>query len=364
MTTTAKPRPVRWPKKRTGRAGPTMQAAVMEGAGQIGLGEVPRPTPAPGQVLLRVQANSICGSDLHYYHEGQIGSAKVSGPFIPGHEFAGVIVEGTGEAFGLADGTLVAVDPAQPCNHCPWCHEGHHHLCPYMVFVGAPPHPGAMAQFIAVPASSVYPVPEGFTASQAALLEPLGVAMHALDLAKLRPGSHVAILGAGPIGLYILMLAKLCGALSLSVIEPLEYRRDKALELGATSVYPDTASYLQAMAETPRKGADVVLEATTSPNGPRHATEAVRIGGKVILVGIPDGDEFSLTASLVRRKGLTIKLSRRMGNIYPRAIEYVQRGLIDVNAIVTHSWPLERVSDAFAMLADYQDEAIKVVLEP
>ncbi len=347
-----------------GERAASMPAAIMRGPHHIELGEVARPKPGPGQVLLRVRANSICGSDLHYYNEGRIGSAVVTGDFIPGHEFAGQIVGDSGEAFGLPGGTLVAVDPAQPCHHCPWCHEGEYHLCPNMTFVGAPPHAGAMAEYIAVPASSVFTVPPGFTASQAALLEPLGVAMHALDLANLRPGTHLAVLGAGPIGLYVLMLARLCGALTLSVIEPLAYRRDKALELGATAVYPDVGRYLEAVADTPRRGADVVIEATTSPDGPRHATEAARIGGKVVLVGIPDGDEFSLTGSLVRRKGLTIKLSRRMGDIYPRAIEYVRSGLVDVNAIVTHTLPLSEVGAAFEMLSQYQGGVIKVVLTP
>ena len=342
----------------------TMPAAIMNGAHHIEFGRIAKPPVLPGHVLIRVQANSVCGSDLHYWHEGKIGSAVVRTAFTPGHEFAGIIAEGSGDPFGLPDGTLVAVDPAQPCGHCYWCHQGNHHLCPNMIFVGAPPSPGAMAEFISVPFSSVYPVPEGFTAAQAALLEPLGVAMHALDLAKLRPGTHLAILGAGTIGLYVLMLARISGALTSAVIEPLEYRRQKALELGATSVFPDVASYQASVLHTPTRGADVVIEATTSPHGPRHATEAVRIGGKVILVGIPDGDEFSLTGSLVRRKGLTIKLSRRMGDIYPRAIEFVRSGRIDVNAIVTHTLPLSQVRQAFEMLADYQDNAIKVVLEP
>ncbi|CAM3182195.1 Sorbitol dehydrogenase [Deinococcus saxicola] len=341
-----------------------MPAAIMRGAHHIEFGQIEKPTVKSGEVLIRVLANSVCGSDLHYWHEGKIGSAVVSAPFTPGHEFAGVVVEGTGKPHGLPDGTLVAVDPAQPCHHCYWCHQGNHHLCPNMVFVGAPPCPGAMAQYIAVPVSTTFIMPPNFTAVQAALLEPLGVAMHALDLAKLRPGTHLAILGAGTIGLYVQMLARISGAMSIAMIEPQAYRREKALELGATSVFPDTESYLASVKDTPTRGADVVIEATTSPHGPRHATEAVRIGGKVVLVGIPDGDEFTLTGSQVRRKGLTIKLSRRMGNIYPRAIEFVQRGLIDVNAIVTHTLPLSQVREALEMLAGYRDEVIKVVLEP
>lgn len=344
--------------------GGRMKMAVLSAAGEIAVRTGDVPTPRAGEVLLRVKANSICGSDVHYYKEGRIGSAEVSAGFIPGHEFAGVISGGTGVPYGLPDGTLVAVDPAQPCLACEWCREGHHNLCPNHRFTGAPPHAGALAEFIAVPVTTVHPVPDGFTAHQAALLEPLGVAMHALDLARLRPGSDLALLGAGPIGLYVLMLARLSGALTVSVIEPLAYRRATALELGATAVYEDVVRYAEAAASTPRKGADVVVEATSSPLGPQHATEAVRIGGRVVLVGIPDGDAFSLTASMVRRKGLTIYFSRRMKNTYPRAIAYVNSGLIDVTRIVTHVQPLDEVSSAFERLAAYSDGVLKTVIEP
>ena len=338
-----------------------MKAAVMSGAYHIELVQLKKPVPKANEVLIKVGANSICGSDLHYWHEGKIGSAVVSGAFTSGHEFAGWIAEDSGLEHGLPDGTLVAVDPAQPCHRCEWCHRGNHNLCPNMIFVGGPPYAGAMAEYITVPISTVFPLPEGFTAQQGALLEPLGVAIHALDLAKLRPGADVAVLGAGPIGLYIALLARMSGAMRVCILEPQEYRRDKALELGIDHAFAGVAEYREF---TEGRGADVVLEATTSPHGPRHATEAARIGGKVVLVGIPDGDEFSLTGSLIRRKGLTIKLSRRMGHIYPRAIEYVRSGRIDVDAIVTHSMALENVREAFEMLADYRDGAIKVVLVP
>ena len=338
-----------------------MKAAVMSGAYHIELVQLKKPVPKANEVLIKVGANSICGSDLHYWHEGKIGSAVVSGAFTPGHEFAGWIAEDSGLEHGLPDGTLVAVDPAQPCHRCEWCHRGNHNLCPNMIFVGGPPYAGAMAEYITVPISTVFPLPEGFTAQQGALLEPLGVAIHALDLAKLRPGADVAVLGAGPIGLYIALLARMSGAMRVCILEPQEYRRDKALELGIDHAFAGVAEYREF---TEGRGADVVLEATTSPHGPRHATEAARIGGKVVLVGIPDGDEFSLTGSLIRRKGLTIKLSRRMGHIYARAIEYVRSGRIDVDAIVTHSIALENVREAFEMLADYRDGAIKVVLVP
>lgn len=339
----------------------TMHAAIMRGTHHIEFSERVKPQAQRGEVLLQVKANSVCGSDIHYFKEGGIGTMKVTDSFTPGHEFSGVIVEGTGQAMGLADGTLVAVDPAQPCHICKLCISGRQHLCPNHTFVGGPPTNGAMAEFIAVPASSLHIVPKSFTAQEAALLEPLGIAIHALDLAKLHPASEVVILGAGSIGLYLLLLAQISGSSHTSIIEPLAYRREKALSLGANSVFPNIESYLSS---NDGKGVDVVIEATTSPEGPAHATQAAAIGGKVILVGIPDGDKFSLTASLVRRKGLTIKLSRRMGHVYPRAIQLVESGKIDVNSIVTHVMPLAEVQKAFELMSQYQENVIKIVLEP
>ena len=159
----------------------------------------------------------------------------------------------------------------------------------------------------------------------------------------------------------IAQVARLCGAGQLIVVEPLGYRRDLALELGADVA---VASHGEVKALTDGRGVDVVLEATTSPLGPQHAAEAVRIGGKLVLVGIPDGDAFTLNASLVRRKGLTIKLSRRMGHVYPRAIEMVGRGQIDLKAVMSHTLGLEGTPEAFAMHADYRDGVVKSVVFP
>ena len=342
----------------------TMNAAIMNGAYDIQFGEVVKPIPSQDEVLIQVKANSVCGSDIHYYHDGGIGATTVNKGFVPGHEFAGIIVEGSGEAHGFSDGTLVAVDPNQPCYACELCHAGNHHMCLAHIFVGAPPTQGGMAEYIAVPASSLHCVPENFTAQQAALLEPLGIAIHALDLAKLRPASNVAIHGAGTIGLYILMLAKISGAAQTFVIEPLAYRREIALRLGATKVFENVAAYMEYSNSVDGADVDVAIEATTSPDGPDQATQVVKVGGKVILVGIPDGDTFSLTASMVRRKGLTLKMSRRMNHVYPRAIQLVESGLIDVNAIVTHVLPLKDVHTAFELMSKYDDGVVKVVLEP
>lgn len=338
-----------------------MRAALLHGVRDLRVEEAPLPERAADEVLLRVRAVGVCGSDLHHYLEGAIGSTKASEPFILGHEFAAEVVEAPEETPELAPGTLVAVDPNRACGNCEWCEAGYPNLCPNVIFAGVPPYQGALAEYITARPDELVPLPEGFDAATAALLEPLGVAIHALDLARLRPMESVAVLGAGPIGLLIMQVARWCGAGQLVVVEPLEYRRDLALKLGADAA---VASWEEVKTLTDGRGVDVVLEATTSPLGPQHAAEAVRIGGRLVLVGIPEGDQFTLNASLVRRKGLSIKLSRRMGHVYARAIQMVQRGQVDLGAMMTHRFSLEGTPEAFALQADYGDGIIKSVVYP
>ena len=335
----------------------TMRAALLHGVRDLRIGEAVKPQRAEDEVLLRVRAVGICGSDLHHYLEGAIGSTRAAEPFILGHEFAAEVIEG-GE---LAPGTLVAVDPNRSCGACEWCQAGYPNLCPNVKFAGVPPYQGALAEYITAQPGALIPLPAGFEAATAALLEPLGVAIHALDLARLKPMESVGVLGAGPIGLLIMQVARWCGAGQLVVVEPQAYRRKLALALGADAVF---SSWDEVKPATGGRGVDVVIEATTSPLGPQHAAETVRIGGRLVLVGIPEGDQFTLTASLVRRKGLSIKLSRRMGHVYTRAIDMVQRGQVKVAPLITHTFSLEETPKAFKLQADYQDVVVKSVVYP
>lgn len=334
-----------------------MKAALLHGIRDLRVGDVPLPERAPDEVLLKVRAVGVCGSDLHHYLEGAIGSTRASVPFVLGHEFAAEVVEGG----TLPPGTLVAVDPNRACGRCEWCAAGHHNLCPNVAFAGVPPYGGALAEYVTARAGELVPLPPGFDAATAALLEPLGVAIHALDLARLKPMASVAVLGAGPIGLLILQVARWCGAGKVMVVDPLAYRTEVATTLGADAT---AASWEAVVAWTDGRGVDVVLEATNSPLGPQHAAEAVRIGGRLVLVGIPEGDHFTLNASLVRRKGLTIKLSRRMGNVYSRAIAMVQSGKVSLAPLMTHRFSLERTPQAFELQASYKDGVIKSVVYP
>ena len=163
-----------------------MRAAYIHGVRDLRVGDKATPEPAANEVLLNVSAVGVCGSDLHYYKEGGIGSAIISQPFVPGHEFAGRVIEDRPD-LGLLAGQLVAVDPAKPCGHCEWCERGQVNLCPNVEFMGAPPKThGAMTEVISAAPSQIFPVPDNFTDIQAVMLEPLGVAIHAMDLAKMK----------------------------------------------------------------------------------------------------------------------------------------------------------------------------------
>jgi L-iditol 2-dehydrogenase len=312
------------------------------------------------ETLINVAAVGICGSDLHYYKDGGIGSAIIHDPFIPGHEFGGRLIEDVPE-LGLTRGALVAVDPNRSCRRCEWCLEGHRNLCPNVEFIGTPSFNGAMTRQIWVPKSQIVALPEGMDALEAAMLEPLGVAIHAVDLAKPRLLEPVALIGAGPIGLLILQVLKVAGAGEVHVIEPLAHRRAAALRLGAKAVFPTVDEFVSG----PGKGRrPLAIEATNSPFGFRDAVRASRIGGRVVLAGIPDGDAYTLSGSEARRRGLKIKFVRRMGDDYPRAIDLVTSGRVNVRAIVTHRDSLDAAPELFKALAQNQPTYVKALLYP
>jgi L-iditol 2-dehydrogenase len=314
----------------------------------------------PGEVLLDVAAVGLCGSDLHYYKDGGIGSAVIRSPFVPGHEFAGYLCEDL-EDRTLRRGRLVAVDPNRACGHCAWCRESHPNLCPNVTFIGAPPVDGAMTQRMWVPGSQIVPLPESFDPLEAVMLEPLGVAIHAVDLAKPRLLERVALLGAGPIGLLILQVLRASGAGEILVVDPLAHRREAALRIGAARV---AASVDEIVSSTKGEGCPLVLEATNAPTGFQDAVRAARIGGRVVLVGIPDGDTYTLPAAEARRRALKIKFARRMGEVYPRAIALVASGKVDVVSMVSHRVGLNETPDAFDALAGNSPGYIKVLVYP
>ena len=334
-----------------------MKVARLHGVRDLRLHDEPEPEPKPGESIMKVTSIGVCGSDLHWFAESGIGDARLARPLILGHEFAGVVESGE------LRGRRVAVDPALPCGVCEFCLEGNPNFCTHLHFAGHGGDDGAMRECLSWPTSAMYPLPDAINDADGAMLEPLGVAIHAVDLGHIRPGMSVAILGNGPIGLLTLQMARLAGATDVYATDMLAHRVDAARHYGATVAYQaDGSEAAQILVATGKRGVDVVFE-TAGENAAVEAAMAVaKPGATVVLVGIPSDDRTSFTASVARRKGLTIRMSRRMKRTYPRAIKLVERGLVDVRSMVTHHYPLTDSSQAFETAL--RREGLKIVIEP
>jgi L-iditol 2-dehydrogenase len=299
--------------------------------------------------LVRVSAVGICGSDLHWFGQGAIGDAGLTGPLVLGHEFGGT-VEG-----GPLDGQRVAVDPAVPCNVCERCREGNSNLCPHIRFAGHGATDGGLREYLAWPTGLLYRVPDTFSDGTVALLEPLGVALHCFDLGHVRYGGTVAVVGCGPIGLMVIQVARSAGAASIVAVEPLAQRRAAATRCGADLVL--------APAEANASGleVDVAFEAAGTDDAVETSMVLARAGGRIVLAGIPDDDATSFPAGLARRKGLTIAMARRMKDAYPRAINVVERKVIELDWLITSRFALADVAEAFRVAA--RREGLKTVVQ-
>lgn len=347
-----------------------MLTAQLHGPKDLRIAHLPHPgPPGPGQILLRVTATGICGSDLHTYQDGRIGDTQLQAPLVLGHEFGGVVeVVGPGEGLDgnfapLKPGLRVAVDPAQPCGRCEMCEQGHPNLCHRLHFCGLYPDGGSLCEWMHVPAHTCFPVPDAISDVGAALLEPLGVALHATDLAHLRVAESVVILGAGPIGLLILQTVRLSGATPIYAVDQFDWRLDVAAELGAIPVNFRHTDPVQAILDaTHGRGVDVVIEAAWAGEAVQQAAEMVRLGGRLVLVGIPGDNALHLTHSTFRRKGITLRMARRMKHVYPRAIRLAQVGLVQLDRLVSHRFALAQTDQAFALNDRYAEGVVKVMI--
>ena len=335
-----------------------MQAARIHGAGDLRLHEEPMPTPGPGEVLVRVTAVGVCGSDVHWYQEGRIGDDRIVTPLVLGHECAGVIES------GARRGERVAIDPAQTCGRCEYCEQGNVNLCSALRFAGHAPQDGAMRQYVAWPERCLVPLPEGVSDVEGAMLEPLGVALYSADLGEVKPGMSVGVFGCGTIGLSVLQIARASGATHLFAADlpAVPHRLAAARSVGADTFEVDGRAAEDAMLDaTGGRGVDVAFDASGDPGAVEAAVAAVKPGGRAILIGIPCEDRTGFTASTARRKDLTVRIVHRMKHTYPRTLHLVESGRVDVRSQVTHRFPLAEVAQAFA--AAQRREGIKVVID-
>lgn len=342
-----------------------MKALQLLGTRQLAVAEVPAPQdPGPEELLIRVKAIGICGTDLHYYRGESAGYATINYPFTMGHEFAGQVEAVGSQVTGFRPGDRVALDPANSCRACEACLDGHPHICPNGRFVGSPGVSGAMQEFLVHPARLAFKLPDNLSYAQGAVLEPLGVGLHAVNLGRIRIGDTVAILGCGPIGLFIVQLARLAGAQDVFATDILDHRLRMAEKCGASlAINPAREDPVRAILGATRgRGVDVAFEVAGALETPEQAAEVSTGCGTVVVVGICSEDRMPFRSTPTRRKGLTIKVSRRMPHVYPRIMALSARRMVDPDVLITHTFPLERGPEAFRILDHYEDGAGKVVI--
>lgn len=336
----------------------TMLTSVLTEPHAIELTRVPVPSPDAGQVLVRVTAVGSCGSDTHFYERGAIGDIIVHGPIVLGHETAGEIVA-VGEGVDAARvGTRVAVEPQMPCRKCAFCLQGSYHLCRSMRFYGAWPIDGSFAEYVLIDDDFAYAVPDSMTDEQAALVEPVSVALHACRRAQVTAGSRVLVTGAGPIGVLCAQVARAFGATEVVVSDPVEQRRAFAASHGASSVIDPTVADFSAYNEH----FDIYIDASGNERAILPSFPTIRCGGTAVLVGM-GGDNLNVPIAMIQHREITLTGTYRYVNTWPAAIELIATGAVDVAELVTGRFGLHDVEKAL-MMAKTDPTAIKTMVIP
>ena len=318
----------------------------------------------PGDVLLQIETVGVCGSDIHYYTEGRIGGQVIEHPATLGHECAGTVVEVGPAVAELKAGQRVAIDPAISCGRCDQCEQGRSHTCRNLKFLGCPGQaPGAAAEYITIDAGSCYPIPDSMTMVQAALVEPLSVAIHAQNIAGMQPGGAVGILGSGPIGLSALLaVGALCPSRTF-VTDLLADRLGLARRCGAdwTGV-PTRGDVVKAILKEEPDGLDCVFECAGRQETLDQAVDLLKPGGTMVLIGIPDSEQVDFRMDTLRRKELRLQNVRRQNDCTKAAIDLVASGAVDINPLVTHHFAMEETKAAFDLVADHADGVVKAII--
>lgn len=341
-----------------------MKVAVMLGIGKMGFEERDIPKVKENEVLVKLEYVGICGSDLHYYETGAIGDYVVEPPFVLGHEPGGTVVEVGKNVKNLKVGDRVALEPGKTCGHCEFCKTGRYNLCPDVVFFATPPVDGVFQEYVAHEAALCFKLPDNVSTLEGALIEPLAVGFHAAIQGDAHLGQRAVVMGAGCIGLVSMMALKARGVSEVYVVDIMEKRLDKALELGATGVINGAKEdVLEKVNElTDGAGMDLVIETAGTEITTRQAIHMAKKGSNIVLVGYSKSGEMTLPMSLVLDKELTFKTVFRYRHIYPMAIDAVAAGKVNLKGIVTDIFGLDEAQKAMDYSVNNKADIVKAVI--
>ena len=342
-----------------------MKVAVMNGIGKMGYTERPIPAPQDNEVLVKLEYVGICGSDMHYYETGRIGNFVVEPPFVLGHEPGGVVVEVGKAVTHLKVGDRVALEPGKTCGKCKFCREGRYNLCPDVVFFATPPVDGVFQEYVAHEADLCFKLPENVNTLEGALIEPLAVGFHAAKQGGAQAGQTAVVFGAGCIGLVSMMALKACGVARVYVVDIMEKRLEKALELGADGVINGKEEDVLEKAKelTDGMGFDLAIETAGTEITTNQAIQAVSKGATIVLVGYGKTGMMNIMASMALDKELTIKTIFRYRHIYPMAIKAVEQGKVNLKGIATHIFNFDDMQTAMDRSINEKAEIVKAVVK-
>jgi L-iditol 2-dehydrogenase len=343
-----------------------MKAMLLTGLRQMQMQEVPDPAVVnPDDVKIKLKVVGVCGSDIHYYVNGKIGSQLVKYPFPVGHEAAGEVVETGSAVTRVKPGDRIAIEPAMPCLKCDQCIAGRSHTCRNLRFLGCPGQAdGCLSEFIVMPETSCFKIPDNMSWDEAAISEPLAIGVYAVRQSVSMQGTKVGILGFGPIGMSVMLAALAGGADKIYVTDKIDARLAKSIDLGAAQTgNPDKENIVKSILETEPAGLDVVFECCGQQSAMDQAVELLKPGGKIMIVGIPETDRWSFSVDKLRHKEITIGNVRRQNQSLEETLEMLAAERVNVKPMATHRFHFNRTKDAFDLVATYGDGVMKAMID-
>jgi L-iditol 2-dehydrogenase len=341
-----------------------MRAAELISPLKFRLTDMPIEGPGPGEVQVRIESVGICGSDLHSYSEGAVGSTPNVYPMVLGHEPAGRIVRTGVGVTAFAVGDRGALEPALYCYHCEFCLSGHHNVCANIRFLSNPHHPGFFRELVNLPVVNFRPIPAGMSFDEATLAEPLAVALHSIRLASIHPGETVVVIGTGPIGLLTIAALRATKAARIWAVDPLTHRREFARGIGADVVIEPREAVEEILRGTGQRGVDCAIDCAAGEHTTGQAIQVTRNAGRVVLTGIHSSRFVPMDGSAMRRKELTIFNVRRSNHETQEALDLLHAHAEWFAPLLTHTREIEQIGDAFAIASQYRDGVGKMIVRP
>ena len=342
-----------------------MKAALLTGIGKFETQSVPEPQiTRPTDVLIRIKRVGVCGSDLHYYNTGRIGSQIIRFPFTVGHEAAGIVKQVGSSVSRVKPGQHIAIDPAVYCGHCDQCRTGRENTCRELLFLGCPGQlEGALREYLVLPEICCFPIKDGTTFEQAALSEPLAIAVYAVEQAGLPAGANVAVLGAGPIGMSVFHVLRANGVGEVFITDKIPERLKFAQQLSPKYCgNPDQTDVVREISQAEPLLMDAVFECSGDRMAYAQAVPLLKPGGTLALVGIPEFDDVSFPIHELRRKEISILNIRRQAHCTQKAIDLLEAKKINLEAMITHHFSLAETKTAFDLVANYRDGVMKAMI--